>query len=198
MRSIENGTAKRGTKNQNDYRRFIEKTSVTSDGEVADKATLCLNTERIADEERYDGYYAVVSNLDSDPCEIIKVNKMRWKIEECFRIIKSDFKARPIYVKTENRIKAHFITCFLSLVIYRYLENVTNHRYTCDQLIETLQNMNMREVMGEGYIPAYTRTEITDTLHEIFGFRTDYQITDRTNMKKILKKTKTKIRYAKI
>ena len=197
LRSIENGTAKRGTKNQNDYRRFIEKTSVTSDGEIADKTTLCLNTERIVDEERYDGYYAVVSNLDSDPCEIIKVNKMRWKIEECFRIIKSDFKARPVYVTTENRIKAHFITCFLSLVIYRYLEKVTDYRYTCNQLIETLQNMNMLELIGTGYVPAYTRTEMTNRLHEIFGFRTDYQIIDRTNMKKISKKTKTKIQYAK-
>lgn len=197
-KSIENGTAKRGSKNQNDYRRFIEKTSVTSEGEIADKSTFCLNTERISEEDRYDGYYAVVSNLDSDPCEIIKVNKMRWKIEECFRIMKSDFKARPVYVKNESRIKAHFITCFLSLVIYRYLEKVTGHRYTCDRLIETLQEMNLREVMGEGYIPAYTRTEITDVLHEIFGFRTDYQIIDRANMKKILKKTKTKIQYAKI
>ena len=197
LRSIKNGTAKRGTKNQNDYRRFIEKTSVTSDGEIADDTTLCLNTKRVADEEQYDGYYAVVSNLDSDPLEIIKINKMRWKIEECFRIIKSDFKARPVYVKTENRIKAHFITCFLALVIYRYLEKLTKHQYTCDQLIETLQNMNMREVMGEGYIPEYTRTELTDKLHEIFCFRTDYQIINRSNMKKTLKQSKSKIQYAK-
>ena len=197
VRSIESGTAKRGTKNQNDYRRFIEKTSVTADGEIADKNTFCLNIELIAEEERYDGYYAVVTNLEADPTEIIKINKMRWKIEECFRIMKSDFKARPVYVKTENRIKAHFITCFLSLVIYRYLEKVTNYKYTCDQLLETLKEMNMREIMGEGYIPSYTRTEITDVLHEIFGFRTDYQIIDRGNMKKILKKSKTKIRYAK-
>ena len=138
-----------------------------------------------------------MTNLEADPTEIIKINKMRWKIEECFRIMKSDFKARPVYVKTENRIKAHFITCFLSLVIYRYLEKVTNYKYTCDQLLETLKEMNMREIMGEGYIPSYTRTEITDVLHEIFGFRTDYQIIDRGNMKKILKKSKTKIRYAK-
>lgn len=197
VRAIESGTVKRGTKNQNDYRRFIEKTSVTTDGEIADKNTFCLNTERITEEELYDGYYAVVTNLEADPTEIIKINKMRWKIEECFRIMKSDFKARPVYVKTENRIKAHFITCFLSLVIYRYLEKVTNYKYTCDQLLETLKEMNMREIMGEGYIPSYTRTEITDVLHEIFGFRTDYQIIDRGNMKKILKKSKTKIRYAK-
>lgn len=197
LRAIESGSAKRSTKNQNDFRRFIDKKNITEDGEIAAKKVLCLDTNRIAEEERYDGFYAVVSNLDDDPCEIIKVNKMRWKIEECFSIMKSDFKARPVYVQKENRIKAHFITCFIALVIYRYLEKVTGHRYTCDQLIETLQDMNVREVMGEGYIPTYTRTEITDTLHEIFGFRTDYQIIDRSNMKKILKKTKAKTRYAK-
>lgn len=197
LRSIESGAAKRGSKNQNDYRRFIEKKSITAEGEVADKNVFFLNTERIAEEELYDGYYSVVSNLDDDPCEIIKVNKMRWKIEECFRIMKTDFKARPVYVKTENRIKAHFITCFLALVIYRYLEKIMEYKYTNGQLLETLQEMNVREVMGEGYIPSYTRTEITDSLHEKFGFRTDFQITDRGNMKKILKKTKMKIRHAK-
>ena len=147
--------------------------------------------------ELNDGFYAVVSNLDDDPYEIIKVNKMRWKIEECFRIMKSDLKARPVYVQKDNRIKAHFIICFIALVIYRYLEKKVNYQYTCDQLIETLQEMNMREIVGDGYIPAYTRTEITDTLHDVFKFRTDYQVISPSDMKKILKETKRGIRHAK-
>lgn len=111
--------------------------------------------------------------------------------------MKSDFKAWPVYVQKENRIKAHFITCFISLILYRYLERAVDYRYTCEQLIETLRNMNVREVVGDGYIPAYTRTEITDALHDAFGFRTDYQVTMPQEMKKILKETKKKIRHAK-
>lgn len=198
QRLIEQGKAKIGKKRQNDFMRFIDKINVTKDGELANNETYCLNTNRIEDEERYDGYYAVVSNLDDDPCEIIKVNKRRWKIEECFRIMKTEFKSRPIYVQKDERIKAHFITCFLALVIYRYLEKKIDYKYTCDQLLDTLQNMNLREIVGEGYLPSYTRTDITDTLHDNFSFRTDYQMVSKSNMKKILKETKKKIRHAKI
>lgn len=198
QRLIEQGKAKVRKKRQNDFMRFIDKINTTKDGELADNETYCLNTNRIEDEEKYDGYYAVVSNLDDDPCEIIKVNKQRWKIEECFRIMKTEFKSRPVYVQKDERIKAHFITCFLALVIYRYLEKKIDYKYTCDQLLDTLQNMNLRELVGEGYLPSYTRTDITDTLHDAFGFRTDYQIVTKSNMKKILKETKKKIRHAKI
>lgn len=198
QRLIDQGKAKVRKKRQNDFMRFIDKINTTKDGELADNETYCLNTNRIEDEEKYDGYYAVVSNLDDDPCEIIKVNKQRWKIEECFRIMKTEFKSRPVYVQKDERIKAHFITCFLALVIYRYLEKKIDYKYTCDQLLDTLQNMHMRELVGEGYLPSYTRTDITDRLHDAFGFRTDYQVVTKSNMKKILKETKKKIRHAKI
>lgn len=196
QRLIDQGKAKVRKKRQNDFMRFIDKINTTKDGELADNETYCLNTNRIEDEEKYDGYYAVVSNLDDDPCEIIKVNKQRWKIEECFRIMKTEFKSRPVYVQKDERIKAHFITCFLALVIYRYLEKKIDYKYTCDQLLDTLQNMHMRELVGEGYLPSYTRTDITDRLHDAFGFRTDYQVVTKSNMKKILKETKKKIRHA--
>lgn len=198
QRLIDQGKAKVRKKRQNDFMRFIDKINTTKDGELADNETYCLNTNRIEDEEKYDGYYAVVSNLDDDPCEVIKVNKKRWKIEECFRIMKTEFKSRPVYVQKDERIKAHFITCFLALVIYRYLEKKIDYKYTCDQLLDTLQNMDIRELVGEGYLPSYTRTDITDTLHDAFGFRTDYQVVSKSNMKKILKETKKKIRHAKI
>lgn len=198
QRAISQGSAKVRKKRQNDFMRFIDRVSVTDEGEVADKDKYYLNCDRIAEEERYDGYYAVVSNLDDDVCDIININRNRWKIEECFRIMKTEFKSRPAYVTLDEHIKAHFLTCFLALVVYRYLEKKLDYQYTCDQLIETLQDMEVRELVGEGYLPAYTRTEITDALHDAFGFRTDLQIITKPMAKKILKDTKPKIRHAKI
>ena len=189
-KAIENGTAKAKKYNQNDYRRFVEKTAVTDDGEIAENALFSIHTKRIAEEEQYDGFYALNTNLDDDPGEIVKVNHQRWQIEECFRIMKSEFKARPAHVSTDTRIKGHFLTCYLALVLYRYLEKRTGNKYTCEQLLSTLRGMHMREVLGEGYLPSYTRTDITDTLHEAFGFRTDYQILTAQKMKSILKSSK--------
>ena len=190
QKAIDQGDAKRGKHNQNDYRRLIKKQAVTKDGETADNELFTLNRDQIAEEERFDGFYAVCSNLDDDPSKIIKVNHQRWQIEQCFRIMKSEFRARPAYVQNDPRIEAHFLTCFLALVVYRYIEKKLNYRFTCEQILETLREMNVREVTGEGYIPTYTRTEITDALHDAFGFRTDYQIITKGDMKKNLKKTK--------
>lgn len=196
-RAIEQGSARIRKKRQNDFMRFIDKISVTDNGEVANEEKYCINSDRIQEEEQYDGYYAVVSNLEDDAYDIIKVNKQRWKIEECFRIMKTEFKSRPVYVQKDNRIEAHFLTCFLALVIYRYLEKEIECKYTCNQLIETLQNMEVRELVGEGYLPSYTRTDITDALHDAFKFRTDYQVITKAGMKKILKDSKLRIRHAK-
>lgn len=174
----------------NDYKRFIENTHCTSDGELADKKVYSINQELIAKEEAFDGYYAVCTNLEDGASEIIKVNKRRWEIEECFRIMKSEFKARPVYLSRDDRITAHFITCFISLVIYRLLEKKLGEKYTCKEIIEGLKSMNFFEIKGEGYIPTYTRTDFTDDLHTAFGFRTDYQIVSKNQMKNIFKVTK--------
>lgn len=176
--------------NQNDPKRFIKATHVTEDGEVADKTQAVLNQEQIDKESMYDGFYAVCTNLDSTIEEIIKINQGRWEIEETFRILKSEFQARPVYLQRETRIKAHFLTCFLSLLIYRILEKKTDERFTCPELVSTLRDMKMKELDGEGYVPVYTRTEITDALHNVFGFRTDLEIVTQKNMKKIFKQTK--------
>ena len=173
---------------QNDFKRFIKKTNITKDGEVAEKKVLSLNTDTIQKEEKFDGFYGVCTNLDDDPEEIIKVNQRRWEIEESFRIMKSEFKARPVYLSRDDRITAHFTTCFLSLVILRFLEKMLNEKYTSSQIIDCLREMNFTESIGNGYIPTYTRTDLTDDLHEKFDFRTDYQITTKTNIKKIFKK----------
>ena len=114
------------------------------------------------------------------------------KIEECFRIMKTDFSARPVYLQDDNRIKAHFLIYFLSLTIYRYLEKKLNLQYTCEELLDTLKAMNFAEIQEQGFIPLYKREKITDALHESCGFRTDYQFITTSKMKTIQKKSKGK------
>jgi IS4 transposase len=175
--------------NQNDYKRFVKKMSVTKDGEVAGKEIYTIDNALIAGEEVYDGFYGVCTNLDDDVSAIIAVNRRRWQIEECFRIMKSEFKARPVYLSRDDRIKAHFTTCFLALLIYRILEKKLEDKYTCSEIIDGLVDMNFFELKGEGYSPSYIRTDFTDSLHDAFGFRTDYEITTSSQMKKIFKLT---------
>lgn len=175
---------------QNDPKRFIKFSSITNDGEIAEKKVFSLNQSAIDNEAMFDGFYAVCTTLEDDISEIIKVNKRRWEIEESFRILKSDFKARPVYLKRDDRIKAHFTTCFLALLIYRILEHKLGEKYTSSKIIDTLRNMNMMKLDGVGYIPTYTRTSLTDDLHKVFKFRTDHEITILKDMKKILNSTK--------
>lgn len=184
--AIENNSVKLDKCNQNDYKRFVNKTNITKDGEIAENKILSLNTEQIEKEEKFDGFYGVCTNLEDNAEEIIKVNQRRWEIEECFRIMKSEFKARPVYLQRDDRITAHFTTCFLSLVLYRFLEKRLEEKYTCTEIIETIRNMNLNKINEIGYIPAYTRTDITDLIHDKFNIRTDNEITKNSKMKKIL------------
>ncbi len=179
-------------KNQNDFRRFISSTNVTKDGEIADDTIYGIDTEAVAKEEMYDGFYAVCTNLEDDAEAITKINHRRWEIEECFRIMKSEFKARPVYLSRDDRIQAHFTTCFLALVLYRYLEKVLNEQFTSQEIINGLRDMNFYSIPTEGYVPTYTRTDFTDALHEAFGFRTDYEIVSTKKMKNYFKETKKK------
>jgi len=176
--------------NANDYKRFIHKTSCTTDGEVAENEIYSIDAALIQKEEAFDGFYGVCTNLEDDVSEIIKVNHRRWEIEECFRIMKNEFKARPVYLSKDDRIEAHFTTCFISLIIYRLLEKRLNEEFTCHEIISELRDLNFKEIKGDGYEPLYTRTDFTDALHEAFGFRTDYQIVTTRKMKKIFKDTK--------
>ncbi len=176
--------------NANDYKRFISKSYCTTDGELADKELIGIDKNLITKEATFDGFYAVCTNLEDDASTIIKVNKRRWEIEESFRIMKSEFKARPVYLQRDDRIKAHFTTCFISLMIYRLLEKKLSEKYTCGEILSGLRNMNFIEIKGEGYVPTYTRNDFTDDLHEKFGFRTDYEIVNMRQMKKIFRDTK--------
>jgi transposase len=190
QKAMDTNPTKIGKCNQNDYRRFISKTSITPDGEVAENEVLHLDTALIEKEEAFDGFYGVCTNLEDEASEIIKVNHRRWEIEECFRIMKSEFKARPVYLSNDDRIQAHFTTCFISLIIYRLLEKKLDEKFTCHEIISELRDMEFLEIKNDGYVPTYTRTDFTDALHDAFGFRTDYQIVTNSMMKKIFKDTK--------
>ncbi len=183
---------KRKGKNQNDPARFIKTTSVTDDGEIAEKKVCELDLDKIRDEEKYDGFYAVITNLEGDISEILRINRQRWEIEENFRIMKTDFEARPVYVRREDRIKAHFLTCYISLLVYRLLEKKLGNKYTCNELLGTLRSMQVTLLSKEsGYIPCYKRTDLTDDLHKTFGFHTDYEFISKSAMRSIIKSTKT-------
>jgi transposase len=190
IKLLEEGSSRIKKPRQNDYKRFIEEVHCTADGEMADRTVYQVKEKLVAQEEAFDGFYAICTNLEDSHADIIKVNRRRWEIEECFRIMKSEFKARPVYLSKDARIRAHFATCFLSLVIYRLLEKRLGDGFTCREIISGLKEMDFFEIKGEGFIPTYTRSDFTDALHEAFGFRTDYECTTYRDMKKIFRTTK--------
>ena len=187
---VANGTLKKQRKNPNDPARFVNKIAATEEGEKA-KIHYYLDLDKIAEEEMYDGLYAVCTDLlDDDVTDILKVSEGRWQIEDCFRTMKTDFEARPVYLTREDRIKAHFLTCFLSLLHFRLLKRSLKDAYTTEQLLQTLRNIKFADVEEQGFMPVYERQKITDDLHETCGFRTDYQFITKRKMKGIQKKSK--------
>lgn len=190
QKMIDSGSTKKNRKNPNDPARFIGTAAATKEGEAADIHSY-LDVDKIESETQYDGLYAVCTDLlDDDVSDILKVSEGRWQIEECFRIMKTDFSARPVYLQDENRIKAHFLICFLALLSYRLLEKKLGGKYTCEEILDTLKAMNFAGIQEQGFIPLYKREKITDDLHDVCGFRTDYQFITKSQMKTIQKKSK--------
>jgi len=135
--------------------------------------------------------YAVATDLlDDTVSDILKISEKRWEIEECFRIMKTDFEARPVFLQKEKSIQAHFLTCFLALMLYRYLEKELKNEYTCEAILTTLKEINFADVQEQGFIPLYKRSKLTDALHEACGFRTDFEFISKQQMKTIQKKSK--------
>ena len=191
--------------NRNDYRSLIKEEVKAINKDKNNKEVNSLNESKknekyiysysinediVKEEEKYDGYYGITTNLTGDISEILAISKNRWEIEESFRILKTDFDSGTIHLSREDRIKAHFLTCFISLLIYRILENKLNYKYTNNQIIEKLKEMEVYEEKGSGYSPAYVRNDLTDDLHDLFGFRTDYEIVPYENFKKIFTQIK--------
>lgn len=190
LKAVQSGKSSIESKRQNDPKRFIKSDHSTKEGEVADKTTYYIDPTIVSDEEQYDGFYAVCTNLEDDAQSIVKINKRRWEIEECFRIMKSEFETRPVYLHDKERIKAHFITCFIALIVYRYLEKKLDNKYTCSQILDCLKEMNFLKLEGKGYIPTYTKTDLTDALHNTFGFNTSTEIVPIMKMRNICAQTK--------
>jgi len=189
LKIVENGKSYE-TRNQNSPKRFISEIAITENGEIADNKQMFLDEKIIANEKMYDGFYAVCTTLEKDVTEIIKINKQRWQIEAAFRTMKTEFKARPVYLRNDNRIEAHFLTCFLALLVLKIIEKKLNNKYSSEEIIKTLRKMNLHKLKGLGYLSSYEPSDLTDSLHEAFGFRTDNEFISETNLKKILKKIK--------
>ena len=189
---IDSGTTRILRKGQNDVRKYISSMNITADGEVANKVVYSLNEEAILEDSVFDGFYAACTNLEDNPEKIVKVMRGRWEIEECFRIMKSEFEARPIYLSREDRITAHFLTCFMALLIYRILEQRVNSAYegyTVTDILRTIQGMQMLK-RRDLFFPSYNRSRLTDILHQISGFCTDYEVITAKKMRKIIKASK--------
>jgi transposase len=190
LKAVEKGSSGVEKKRQTDYHRFIKTKHATKDGEVADRKVHYIDATLVQKEEMYDGFYAVCTNLEDEAEAVVKINQRRWEIEECFRIMKSELEARPVYLHRKERILAHFITCFIALIVYRYLEKRIGEKYTCNRTIDCLKEMNFVKYEGKGYVPTYTRTELTDDLHKEFGFCTSKEIIPIKKMRNICAQTK--------
>ena len=188
---VKAGNIKKERKNPNDPARFIKMTNTTADGEAAEEKYYSIDQEKVDNESMYDGYYAVCTDLvDDDIKDILAVSEGRWEIEESFRIMKTDFEARPVYVRREDRIRAHFLICYMALLLFRLLEKKLKSSYTASRIIDTLREYKLLKINGFGYLPEYTRTDLTDRLHDVFGFRTDTEIVPSSLMRNIIKNTK--------
>ena len=163
---------KKGT---HDVTRFIKRTSIGKNGEKAsDHYT--IDQSIIDKEEKYDGYYAVATNLDDDAKTILEINSGRYKIEDCFRILKTNFSARPVCHRNRNRIIAHFLVCYTALLIYRLLENKLDQygtHFTTENILETLRNMNVMNTQDAFYTATYKSSHVCTSLNGIFDLGLD-------------------------
>lgn len=181
---------KKTHKNPNDPRRFITQINETKDGEIAENTIVTLNQDQIDKEAMFDGLYALCTNLEDDVSQIIAVSERRWKIEQCFRIMKTEFKARPVYVQNDKRITAHFTVCVLALLVTRILELKLGEQYSITEIVDQLRYMNTTKVEGLGYIPSFKRTKLTDEMQDLVELSLDKKFIKYQTMRKIIKKSK--------
>lgn len=171
-------------KGPNDIRRFLKNTS-------SDTANYVLDMDKIHEEEKYDGFYAVATNLDDSAKDILAVAQNRYKIEDCFRIMKTNFDARPVFLKKPERIRAHFLICYTALLIYRLMEcklddNLTH--VTTSNLIKTLRNMNVVNMDDMYYKSIYSGSQALDALEKCFELQLNRKYYKPSDLNKIVKK----------
>lgn len=171
-------------KGPNDIRRFLKNTS-------SDTANYVLDMDKIHEEEKYDGFYAVATNLDDSAKDILAVAQNRYKIEDCFRIMKTNFNARPVFLRKPERIRAHFLICYTALLIYRLMEcklddNLTH--VTTSNLIKTLRNMNVVNMDDMYYKSIYSGSQALDALERCFELQLNRKYYRPSDLNKIVKK----------
>lgn len=171
-------------KGPNDIRRFLKNTS-------SDTANYVLDMDKIHEEEKYDGFYAVATNLDDSAKDILAVAQNRYKIEDCFRIMKTNFDARPVFLRKSERIRAHFLICYTALLIYRLMEcklddNLTH--VTTSNLIKTLRNMNVVNMDDMYYKSIYSGSQALDALEKCFELQLNRKYYKPSDLNKIVKK----------
>ena len=174
-RMVERNDPEEIKKGPNDVRRFMKRTATTKSGE---KVTVkyAIDEEKIKEEEKYDGYYAVATNLDDPAKDILDVSHNRYKIEDCFRIMKTNFSGRPAFHWTEPRIRAHFLICYTALLVYRLLERQLDQQgthITTENLITTLKNMNVVNVHDIEYMSIYKGSKTLDALTKLSSLDLD-------------------------
>ena len=172
LKNLDPETYKKGP---HDVTRFIKRTSSTKSGEkISDQYT--IDQSVIEEEEKYDGFYAVATNLDDSAKDILEVSANRYKIEDCFRMMKTNFSARPVFHQKRERIIAHFMICYTALLIYRLMEkklDLHGTHYTADTLIETMKSMNVANIEDMCYMSTYTSSDACTALNAITGLGLD-------------------------
>ena len=180
-------------KGANDITRFIKRTTSTSSGEKA-VDTYELNQEAINEEEKYDGFYAVATNLEDSAKYILEISSNRYKIEDCFRIMKTNFSARPVFHQNRERIVAHFMVCYTALLIYRILEkklDMYGTHFTVENVIETLNNMQVANLEDVCYMSTYNNSQVLTSLNAIFNLELDKKYYQPKDLNKKIKKILT-------
>ena len=177
-------------KSPNDCRRLIKTVSATADGEEATLSVSSVDWDKVAAEERFDGFYAYGTSLEDHPLDILKANSFRSEIEALFRVTKTDLDLRPIYLSRKDRIIGHFIVCFIALLIIKQLQKALGNICSVEQLCDTLRSFKLLYHDAYGYEPAFNRTELTDHLQSLSNILIDTQIIPKSAMRKILRQIK--------
>ena len=187
LKGLDPETYKKGP---HDVTRFIKRRSSTKSGEsVTDLYE--IDQSIIEEEEKYDGYYAVATNLDDPAKEIIRINSQRYKIEDCFRVLKTNFSARPVFHQKRERIIAHFMICYTALLIYRILEKKLDQQgthFTIENIVETLRNMEVANIEDMCYMSTYTCSQVCTALNAAFELGLDRKYYKPKELNKKLKK----------
>lgn len=167
----------RRPKSPNDCRRFLKDTYFDSNGNPLSVITGAeLDNDLIDAEARFDGFNAIATSLQDDPCQIIRVNSWRWEIEDCFRVEKSDLEMRPVHVRSQKRIEAHFFTCFIALLVLKIMQRQLHDTFPIGQIRKTLADMNLVKLEGFGYLPSFNSTPLATAIQENAHIHIDRQI----------------------